>query len=68
MNKFYGLDEFIIDWWIKNNERILRDEGVSLIDISKHLSEQSIIEGEFAENFEEIMHRKMSFGEEYQKD
>ncbi|MCK4526136.1 hypothetical protein KAW18_02095 [candidate division WOR-3 bacterium] len=68
MNMFYFLDELIIDWWIKNNGKSLRDEGVSLIDISNHLTEKSIVEGEFAKNFEEIMHRKMSFGEEYQKD
>ena len=61
MNKFYLLDELIIDWWIKNN-------GKSLIDITKHLSEQSIVGGEFGENFEAIMKRKMSFGEEHQKD
>ena len=61
MNKFYGLDKLIIDWWLKN-------EGISLGEVSKHLSEQSIVNGEFVENFEEIMHRKMSFGEEYQKD
>ena len=61
MNKFYELDVFIIDWWIKNN-------GISLMDISNHLSEQSIVKGEFAENFESIIRRKMSFGEEYQKD
>ena len=61
MNKFYELDKLIIDWWIKNS-------GISLIDISKHISEQSIVKGEFAENFEAIMKRKMSFGEEHQKD
>ena len=61
MNKFYELDVFIINWWIKNS-------GISLIDISRHLSERSVIKGEFAENFEAIMKRKMSFGEEHQKD
>ena len=61
MNKFHELDVFIIDWWIKNS-------GISLIDISKHISERSIVKGEFVENFEEIMKRKMSFGEEHQKD
>lgn len=61
MNKFYGLDKLIIDWWLKN-------EGISLGEISKHLNEYSIVNGEFAKNFEEIMHREMSFGEEYQKD
>ena len=68
MNKFYELDKFIIDWWIRNNGKSLKDQWVSLIDISNHLSEQSIVSGEFAENFEEIMKRKMSFGEEHQKD
>lgn len=60
MNKFYVLDELIIEWLLKNN-------GISLGEVSKHLSKQSIVEGEFAENFEEIMDRKMSFGEEHQK-
>ena len=58
MNKFYILDEFIVDYWLKNNE-------ISLGDIGDHLSTKSLIGGEFAENFEEIMKRKMSFGEEY---
>ena len=61
MNKFFVLDELIINWWLKNNE-------ISLSNISKHLREQSIAIGEFAENFEEVMKRRMSFGEEYQKD
>ena len=61
MNKFYSLDEFVVDWWLKNNE-------ISLIDICNHLSGESLLKGTFAENFEVIMKRKMSFGEEYQKD
>ena len=60
MNKFYLLDEFIVNWWMKN-------DGISLADIGDHLSAESLIGGEFAENFEAIMKRKMSF-EEYQKD
>ena len=61
MNKFYELDVFVVNWWLKS-------DGISLADISNHLIEESLVKGEFAENFEMIMKRKMSFGEEYQKD
>lgn len=56
---FFELDKFIIDYWMKH-------ENISLSDISKHLSEESLISGSFSENFEKIMKRKMSDGEEFQ--
>ena len=55
---FYGLDKFVIDFWLKHN--------VSLADISDHLSEESLVSGDFSKNFEKIMKREMSFGEEFQ--
>ena len=56
---FYELDKFVIDFWLKHN-------NVSLADISDHLSEESLVSGDFSKNFEKIMKRKMSFGEEFQ--
>lgn len=60
MNKFYELDKMIIAWWEDTDD-------VSLGDMSKHLSEDSIVNGEFADNFLAIVGRKMSFGEEHMK-
>lgn len=58
---FYELDRLIIDFWLNCND-------ISLADISEHLSEESLVCGDFSKNFEKIMKRKMSFGEEYQID
>ena len=58
---FYELDKFVIEFWIKHN-------GVSLADISDHLSEESLVSGSFSKNFEKIMKRKMSFEDEFQID
>ena len=59
--KFYELDKFVIDFWLKHND-------ISLTDISEHLSEESLVCGSCSKNFEKIMKRKMSFGEEFQID
>ena len=58
---FYELDKLVIDFWLNYND-------ISLADISEHLSEESLVCGSFSKNFEKIMKRKMSFGEEYQID
>ena len=58
---FYDLDKLVIDFWLNQND-------ISLADISEHLSEESLVCGSFSKNFEKIMKRKMSFGEEYQID
>ena len=58
---FYELDKLVIDFWLNQND-------ISLADISEHLSEESLVCGSFSKNFEKIMKRKMSFGEEYQVD
>lgn len=58
---FYELDKLVIDFWLNRND-------ISLADISEHLSEESLVCGSFSKNFEKIMQRKMSFGEEYQID
>lgn len=59
--KFYELDKLVIDFWLSYN-------GISLADISEHLSEESLACGSFSKNFEKIMQRKMSFGEEFETD
>ena len=58
---FYELDKFVINYWLKHND-------VSLADISEHFNEESLVCGNFSRNFEKIMQRKMSFGEEVQID
>lgn len=58
---FYELDKFVINYWLKH-------DNISLADISEHLSEESLVSGSFSKNFEKIMQRKMSFGEEFQID
>ncbi|MCK4308118.1 hypothetical protein KAW50_07845 [candidate division WOR-3 bacterium] len=39
---FFELDKFIIDYWMKH-------DNMSLSDISKHLSEESLVSGSFSE-------------------
>ena len=56
---FYELDKLVIDYWLKH-------DNISLEDISEHLSEESLVSGSFSENFEKIMQRKISFGEDFQ--
>ena len=59
---FYKLDKLIIDFWLKHAA------DISLLEISDHLSEKSLMCGNFNKNFEKIMQRKMSFGDECQVD
>ena len=58
---FYELDKFVVEYWLKHDD-------VSLADISEHFSKESLVSGNFSKNFEKIMQRKMSFGEEFQID
>ena len=45
---FYELDKLVIDFWLNQND-------ISLVDISEHLSEESLVCGSFNKNFEKIM-------------
>lgn len=57
---FYVLDVMILNW-------LRETSGISLGDISKHLSEESILSGEFGENFVDIMLKETGFGEGLRK-
>jgi len=43
-DKMMELDKMVLEWWFNTDD-------VSLLDIARHFSPESMVNGEFAENF-----------------